>query len=190
MRAVAELIWLTVLGACLVGVPGCAGKPRSTQMTGGDINEMTTEMGNRLLESSFLADRGPDSPPVTIAIDRVENLMQRTMLPTEDLWAIMNQFAASSDIMRVGRLKNIRFVIPADHLREGMMRGDFEAGYAANRSPTHQMAAVFRSIPRSIGGYRTDAYLCEFRILSLTDGSLEWSDQFQFKREAFGKIYD
>jgi hypothetical protein len=84
----------------------------------------------------------------------------------------------------------VKFVIPAKFLREAQRKGTLPEDAALERNPTHEMTATFRTATRTAKLDRTDAYLCEYRITDLADGTLEWSDSFEFKRTAFGRAYD
>ncbi len=175
----------------VVGVvlAGCAGSPRSTQMTSGDLDATTAAMAQQLAGSRFLADRGPASERMVIAISKVENLSS-DMIPVGEQWLLMERVKGSLPIVELGKQKNIAFVIPAEHLREGRSRGTLPEEFAAGRKPTHEMAATFHSGTRLAGKDRTDAYLVEYRITNLATGGLEWNGMYEFKRAAAGLAYD
>ncbi|MFZ4574715.1 MAG: hypothetical protein ACOYN0_09980 [Phycisphaerales bacterium] len=177
---------LAVLSAGLLC--GCAPKT-TTRITVADLEETTSVIADKLRGSDLLASRGPDSPPMIVAIHKVENLTS-DIIPDGDRWWMMQRVRASQPILTLSRDKNIRFVIPAEHLRQGLERGTLEAGFAADRAPTHEMSATFLSTTRAAGKNRTDAYLCEYRITDLATGGLAWTEIFEFKRAAFGKGYD
>lgn len=182
MRAIQAVI----LCACLAG---CAGAPQSTQMTSGDLEVTTAAMARDLAGSRFLAERGPDSERMVVAINKVENLSS-DLMPAGEQWMLMERVKGSLPIVELGRQKNIAFVIPAEHLREGRERGTLPEGFAAGRRPTHEMAATFHSGTRVAGLDRTDAYLVEYRITDLATGELVWNGTFEFKRAAAGLAYD
>jgi hypothetical protein len=124
-----------------------------------------------------------------VAIHKVENLTS-DIIPEGDRWWMMQRVRASQPILTLSRDKNLRFVIPAEHLQAGIDRGNLEDDFAKDRKPTHEMSATFLSATRAAGKHRTDAYLCEYRITDLASGSLVWTEIFEFKRAAFGKGYD
>jgi hypothetical protein len=181
-----RLLSVLILGACLAG---CAGAPKSTQMTSDDLEVTTAAMAQQLSGSRFLADRGPDSERMVIAINKVENLTS-DLMPVGEQWMLMERVKGSLPIVELGKQKNIAFVIPAEHLREGRARGTLPEEYASERKPTHEMSATFISGTRMAGKDRTDAYLVEYRITDLATGELVWNGTFEFKRAAAGLAYD
>jgi hypothetical protein len=166
----------------------CAAR-QSTQIRVADLEETTAVMADRLRGSSLLAERTADSPPMVVAIHKVENLTS-DLIPEGQQWWMMHRVRSSQPLLALARDRSIRFVIPAQHLREGMERSAFDEGFAAGRAPTHEMSATFLSATRSAGKDRTDAYLCEYRITDLNSGQLAWTETFEFKRAAFGRAYD
>jgi hypothetical protein len=175
-----------VMAGALVG---CAGGAKSTQLTAGDLEETTGVMAQKLAESRFLADRTPESPRMVIAVNKVENLSS-DMIPEGEQWWLMERVKGSLPIVELGKQKNLAFVIPAEHLRAARAKGTLPEEYAANRRPTHEMGATFRSGTRMARLDRTDAYLVEYRITDLATGALEWNETFEFKRAAAGLAYD
>lgn len=182
---------IAAVAACALAVsaPGCAAPARTTAITVGDIQEVAVEMGAKLRGSSFLKDRGADSPRMVIAIQKVENLTL-DIIPESDRWYLMDRVRSSFSLQELSKEKNIAFVIPAEKLRAARVKGTLDDEFAAERSPTHEMTATFRSVTRAAGLNRTDLYLCEYRITDLAAGTLEWSDAFEFKRAALGRAYD
>lgn len=180
---------MAVMAACAAGMPGCAAPVKSTAITVSDIQEVAVEMAAKLRGSDFLKDRGPDSPRMVIAIQRVENLTL-DIIPEADRWYLMDRVRSSFSLAELSKEKNIGFVIPAEKLRAAREKGTLDDDFAAGRAPTHEMTATFRSVTRAAGLNRTDLYLCEYRITDLADGTLDWSDAFEFKRAALGRAYD
>lgn len=181
-------LWV-IAGACALAAGGCAAPARSTAITVGDIQETAAEMAAKLRASDFLKERGPGSPRMVIAIQKVENLTM-DLIPEADRWYLMDKVRSSFSLTELSKEKNIAFVIPAEKLRAARERGTLDETFAAERSPTHEMTATLRSVTRTAGQARTDLYLCEYRITDLADGALEWSDAFEFKRAALGRAYD
>lgn len=175
--------------SCAVWLAGCAAPARSTRLTAGDMEETAGVMAGKLAASSFLSGRTGDSEPVVIAIDRVENLTS-DVIPASEQWWLMERLRDAATLQSFARDRNIRFVIPAEHLREGRERGNLPREFGAERAPTHQMSATFRSATRSADRSRTEVYLLDCRITEVGTGALAWSDGIVLKREAFGKSYD
>jgi hypothetical protein len=146
-------------------------------------------MAAKLAASDFLRSRTPDSERIVIAINKVENLTS-DIIPESDQWWMMAHVRDAQGIRTLSEQKNIRVVIPAEILRKAKKSKELPEEAALARSPTHEMSATFRSATRNKRLDRTDAYLCEYRITSIKDGSLEWADSFEFKKVAFGRSYD
>jgi hypothetical protein len=167
----------------------CSTGPKTTVLTTSDLDATTADMAAKLAASKFLAERTAESPKVTIAISKVENLSSDIISEGEE-WMLMEKVRDSLPIMQLGTQRNLVFVIAAEHLKAGQARGNLDADFAKNRKPTHEMDATFRSATRSRGKDRTDAYLVEYRITSLATGELVWDESFEFKRVATGLSYD
>jgi hypothetical protein len=187
MRSRCRLILALACGAAIGASGGCAAPARTTALSAGDLDAVVGDMAQRLHREVF-ADRTPESPPMRIAIQRVENLTS-DIIPMDEQWQIMARIRDSQPIVELSNRCNVRFVIPAEYLAESRTRED-EPGFAAARAPTHEMTATFMSLLRSAGADRTDLYTCEFRITDLATGNLEWVGVFQFKRAAVGKSYN
>jgi hypothetical protein len=176
------------LGATATGCASAPGGPSSTRLTADDLREITAQMATKLRASDFLGTRTPDSPPITVAIQRVSNLSS-DVIPVSEQWWLMERVRNSLPIVELGKDRNFAFLIPAERLEELRALG-FEAGVGSQRNPTHVMDAVFRSVTRSADAARTDLYMCEYRITDITSGELAWADSFEFKRAAFGRSWD
>lgn len=189
MRAIAATLAVGGAVGAAVFLQGCAGTPKSTQLTTSDMDATTAAMAQKLGASPFLAERTPESPRVVIAINKVENLTS-DLIPESEEWMLMERVRGSLPIVDLGKQKNAAFVIPAEHLRSGRARGNLPRGFAMERQPTHEMTATFHSGTRDKGKARTDAYLIEYRITDLSSGALVWDETFEFKRVAAGLAYD
>ncbi|HYE62584.1 MAG TPA: hypothetical protein VD997_11370 [Phycisphaerales bacterium] len=185
MKVTAAVILFTLVA--MVG--GCAAPARSTQMTSADLDETTAVMAQKLSASRLLAERTPDSPKMVIAIAKVQNLTS-DLIPEGEQWMLMEKVKGSLPLLNLGRERNVAFVIPAEHLSAAKRAGTLPEEAALARNPTHEMTATFLSGTRMAGKDRTDAYLVEYRITSLSTGALEWVETFEFKRAASGIAYD
>lgn len=186
--ATAAMLTALIAAGSLAPLSGCSTPARASTLTGDDLVVTTDQMASRLAASEFLGTRTPDSPPIVVAIDKVQNLTS-DLIPEGQQWWMMARVRDQLNTNTLRRDRNVRFVIPQQFLREGMERGNFEEG-VAQRAPTHEMAATFRSATRFAKAARTDAYMCEYRITDITTGELQWTGEFEFKRAAFGKAYD
>ena len=173
--------------ACLLAA--CAAPPQSSTLTVEDLEETTAQMASQLGSSDFLKERTPDSPPIVVAIDKVQNLTS-DLIPEGQQWFLISRVRDQLDVGTLRKTRNIRFVIPKEFLDKAKIAGTIESDAGMQRAPTHQMSATFRSVTRSKGKDRTDAYLCEYRITEIGSGALAWTGEFAFKRTAFGRAYD
>lgn len=181
--------------ACTLGMTlGCTPKPvgQTTRLTIDDIEAMTAAMAHSLLAGDALKNRGPDSEPWIVSIDKVLNLSDEVMTKNEQ-WSIMAQVRGAAPITALWDEKAIRFVIPPERvleLRNSEYGSDFVDGIATERRVTHTMTATFRSITRAEAKQRSDLYYCEFDLLEFATGEPVWSDKFEFKRQAKGHVWD
>lgn len=194
-RGAKALFWaLLAASAATVVLAGCH-KPQSTRLSLGDLNALVAQMASRLAGSDFLRDRTSQSPPITVVINKVENLTYDVIPPAEQ-WMLMARVRASLPIQTVGRQKNVFFQITPE--RVAALR---EMGFEVDQEPappaTHLMTATFRSSERIGGGkagepanVREDYYYLEYRIVELASGRVVWSDAFEFKRQAKGRLID
>lgn len=188
LRPLAIISLLLALAA-----PSCAPATRtsgeSTSITSADLTEITTEITEQLKASSFLANRTPQSPPLTITLRKVVNYTS-DVLRDNDRWYLMYRVLDSFSIQELSRERNIRIVIPVERLDELKVNVPEAERAASLRAPTHVMEAIFRSVTASTGGARTDAYYCQYRISDLSTGEVIWTGSFDFKRAAVGKAYN
>ncbi len=188
--AAAALAAAAVLGPTLgTSLLGCAPAPKTSTLTTDDLVETTNQMAEQLRASDFLAERAADSPQVVIALNKVTNLTS-DLIPESQQWWMMARVRDQLSVSTMAREKNVRFVIPQQFLAKAKEAATVPQGFAAERDPTHVMAATFLSATREAGKARTDVYLCEYRITSLDTGELAWTGRYEFKREAFGRAYD
>lgn len=187
MRAVIIMLAGLLLAAWLTGCASAA--PRTTRLTTRDLNDMATLVALNLRNSEWMTARSEQSEPVIIAMEKVENLTD-DIIPRGEQWAIMTKVRANADMVRVGREKAITFVMSKDAVLGAAERGTMDGAEQSRVNPTHEMSATMRNATRSVKDARTDVYLCEFRITSLTTGELKWLDTFEVKRQAFGLTFD
>jgi hypothetical protein len=154
-----------------------------------DLDTTAAAMAKKLSEAKFLEGRTPDSPKMSIAIMKVENLSSDIITEGEE-WSLMEKVRDSLPMVDLGKSRSIVFVIPAEHLRAAKAKGTLPEDAGAGRKPTHEMDATFRSATRSSRLDRTEAYLVEYRITDLSSGELVWDETFEFKRIARGLSYD
>jgi hypothetical protein len=187
---------LHILGlAAAVSLGACAGAPRSTRLTAADLVELSEQMATKLRGSEWMGSRDGSSEPVRVVATRVENLSS-DLIPKSEQWYVVSRAVSGDRLVELGRDKNLRFVIPAELLREANAKPentDMPLPGSANNlvDPTHELSATIRSATRSaMGSTRTDLYLCEFRVTRIGTGELAWADTFELKRAAFGRSFD
>ncbi len=180
---------LLLLGACFV-TAGCASaEAKSTRLTVDDLQFTAAELADKLRGSEFLAGRSPDSPPMVVAVSKVENLTS-DIIPEAEQWWLIHRLRNAQSVRTLAQDRNLTFVIPVERLQAGRDTGAFDDATAARRAPTHEMTATFRSATRAAGLHRTDFYLCDLRITDLADATLDFSDSVEFKRAAVGRSWD
>jgi len=187
---------LVVAALCVaaVTVGGCASGSKSSRMRLDDYDHIAAEIAaklrDKLATSDEFARRTADSPPMVITITKVRNEMTAEMLSEATKWYLMAKLKSALPLATLSHEKNMVFTVSAEHLRAARRRGTVDEGFAAERAPTHDMVATFKSVVRSSGMDRTDAYFCEFELLDLGTGEVVWDDAVEFKRTAHGRSWD
>ncbi len=182
-RLVGVVCATLLLGAC------ASAPPKSSRLTVDDLEATTTEIAQRLSSSDWLSSRTPESPPVVIAIDKVQNLTS-DLIPSSEQWWMMARLRDGLNVSALRRDRNVRFVIPQEYLRDAIEAGRLPPETGEQRRPTHAMEGTFRSLTRTAGKDRTDAYMFETRITEIQTGEQVAQENFEFKRIAFGRAYD
>lgn len=179
--------------ALAVGLVGCGAPPKESGQTTGitvdDMQEITAQIAEKLGKCDFLATRTPQSPPLSITINKVLNYTS-DVIRESDRWYLMYRVIDSFSIKTLSREKNISLVIPAERLSELRGKVRAEGPIGEKRKPTHVMEATFRSTTFLVGENRTDAYYCQYSIVEVASGERVWSDRFEFKRAAVGRAYN
>lgn len=184
-----------ILAMLALTLTGCADPPRSTRLTLGDIQETSQRMVASLAGSDWLTGRGPDSPPIRIVIDKVENLTS-DVIPEAEQWMYVAKVAGALPVQELGRKRNITFQITPRRQRALEERG-FEVDLAAAEPPTHVLTATFLSATRAGSAKaerpadeRSDRYYLSYQILDLASREVVWEDRFEFQRAASGLLID
>jgi hypothetical protein len=168
---------------CACSTPG----DRTTRLTTEDFTEISAQVADRLRASEFLRDRTPSSPPIAITVVPPVNYTSDIMTQGERMY-VMQSVLDSLAVRSLSRERNLSFVMPAPGSDQQPSTGG--EGPSGRRPPTHTLSATFRSATYSTGDARTDAYYCQYQVTALSDGSIVWSDRFEFKRAAVGKSYN
>ncbi len=163
-------------------------------MTLGDFEHAANELRAQLLNSDFLADRGPNSEPIRVVIRKVENLTSDVIPPAEQ-WMFMARIRSGLSVDALRDRRNITFLIPPER-HKLVRKAGFEGGLGPSKPPTHAMTATFRSSTRTKRGEkrqvrrRQDYYYLECAIKELDSREIEWTGTVEFKREATGLAID
>jgi hypothetical protein len=180
--------------AAVTSGPACQ-RSRSTRLTGQDIMAATDAMRQSLADSRFLAGRSPDSPPMAIVINRVQNLTS-DVIPIPEQWMYVARVINALPIQQLAKQRNIRFVISPERI-EALRQAGFEVQGPGALEPTHLMSATFLSARRAgrqpgaeVTDIRSDYYFMEYAIFDLADRDIVWTDRFEFKRQAEGALID
>jgi hypothetical protein len=193
-----------VLLACIPAAPapwGCSSSPpQSTRLRAGDFDETVNVIVDKLADSDFLKQRGPDSPPLFITINKVENLTTDVLSPAE-MWMLVARVRAKFASTQLRKDKNMTWQLEPERQND-LRRWGFkdELGEKNPNPPTHVMKAVFRSAPRVVredpkksSGFvkrRQDYYFLEYEIQNVQTRQVEWTAEFEFKREAVGSTHN
>lgn len=188
------------IAVCLAGVVGlalgpggCGAPPKESGQTTGitvdDMQEITAQIAQKLGGSDFLKSRTPQSPRLTITINKVLNYTS-DVIRDSDRWYLMYRVIDSFSIKSLSKERNVSLVIPAERLNELRGKVRAEGPIGEQRTPTHVMEATFRSTTFLVGKDRTDAYYCQYSIVEVASGERVWSDKFEFKRAAVGRAYN
>jgi len=195
-RVIRSLAWAAAAVLIVLTLPACASGPahmqgESSTLAFEDITDTAKEMAEKLAASDFLRDRAPTSPPVTITLSKVVNYTSDVIRDSER-WYLMYRVLDSVPLRELRTSRNIKVVIPRERLEDlRIAAGDPNLPpLGEQREPTHVMDATFRSVTYQAGKARTDAYYCQYRITDIRSGEVAWSDGFEFKRAALGRLID
>ena len=178
-------------GVLAVWLTACAHGPQTTRLTPGDLEETALAMSRSLAADEAVAQRGPTSERWVVSMERVTNLTDDPMTPTEG-WYLVRRLRASLPLRALGEEKNIVFVLPPESV--AALRDDArEEGltdFGEERRPTHTLSGKLESLTRAMEKARTDSYLGTFQLIDLRSGEPTWQDKFEIKRNAVGSVRD
>ncbi len=197
MRAVPIVALLTV---GVLGPGGCAAPAaeRTTALRGTDLVLATDTVAQALGASDFLQGRGPQSPPIVLRPDPMENLSDTRLTPG-DAWAAMARVLFASGMIELCRGRGVVVQMPP-LATEGLARAGITINEpAAELAPTHVLRARLRSLTRagSAAGRlaaesaeRKDTYLFEYTIVDLATRGVVWAGSAELARVARGSVVD
>lgn len=189
-----QIVIMGLLIGGMVAATGC-GPQRSTRLQLPDLMLTSEMMVESLAGSRFLRERTPDSSEVIVVIDKVQNLTS-DIIPEAEQWLWVSRVVNQLPMTELQRNRNISFVITPE--RQQMLRdAGFEAPLQeAPPEPTHALYATFLSGTRGarlksgVTDERADLYYLEYQLTHVRSRTIEWSDRFEFVREASGKLID
>lgn len=177
-----------------LALPGCGNQRRSTRLTIGDFEAAHQKVAAALAQSDWLRSRTPDGPPWIIVINRVTNLTS-DVLNEPEMWMVMARLRASLPIQQLSNRWNIKFHITPERF-DALRSAGYEGELPVPETPTHVLAATFRSATRSwtatgkVTDRREEYYYLEFHATDLRTRETVWSDSFEFRRNAVGNVID
>lgn len=163
----------------LIGATACsAPRVNTTMLAWSDIARMTDLMAEELSGHPEIAARDASSPRWVWSMDRVRNLSEHPMTDAEK-WGAMARFRTLLTEGRFGRQRNIAFILPPEEWSR--YASEMFDPAAARLAPTHALRAEFRSDTASSARARSDAYLCAFQLVDLSDGAIIWESAYETK---------
>lgn len=186
--------YMILLLAAMLGANGC-GPQRSTRLQLPDLMLTSELMVESLAGSRFLRQRTPESPPVIIVINRVQNLTS-DIIPEAEQWLWVSRVVNQLPMQELRQNRNIQFVITPERMKMLRDEGFNVPLDEAPEEPTHALYATFLSGTRGarlksdVTDERADLYYLEYQLTHIRSRTIEWTDKFEFVREASGKLID
>ncbi len=186
--------WSTLLAVAMGVAVGCTAAPKSTRLTADDFAVTEAKMRDDLAQSDFLRERSPDSPPMIIVVDRVENLTS-DVIPLAEQWMAVYRVIDALPIRELRETKNIRIILPRQRYEMLADKGLALAPDGGLKA-THLMYAEFRSSSRAtrsegqLTDRRMEHYLLTYRITDTVGREIGWASNFEFRRIARGDVID
>jgi hypothetical protein len=175
-----------------VALAGCYGPPRAetTYLRGSDLVEMTDLMARSFAAHPVMAARTEDDTPWVISIERVVNHTKQ-VIPERQKWLYLARLRALLERSDLAHQRALIWVIPPERwamVAEETGASDEPSGLRL--PPTHLLTATFGSLTNTSGGGRSDAYLCSFQLVDLSNARIVWEDRWEVKRSVIGVVYD
>jgi len=201
-----RLILLILLS--VIALPSCA-QPRTrstTVLTAADMEISANEVRQDLASSDFLAGRTPDSPPIILQPDRLQNYSNERLSYADKLAAV-TRLLYDRAMQELFQQRNVAVLLPLkDRWRAARIAPDvdvdpFEA-YGMDHpgsglTPTHALHARFDSITRTgaerqgdAADVRSDLFVVEYSIVDLATRRTVWTASSLIKRVAHGSLVD
>src|SRR5947207_13385421 len=101
--------------ALLAILTACSSQPKDARIQGDDLDVMADKMAASIAASPAFRDRTPESAPMVISIQKVENLTDQVMTEGEQ-WGVIAKIRGSLPIQALRQQKNITFVMPRERV--------------------------------------------------------------------------
>jgi hypothetical protein len=176
----------------LLFLAGCGGPPKvqTTFLRGVDLIDMTDTMAASFTHDEVIAARTESSKPWVISLYRVQNHTNQ-IIPDREKWLYLARLRAMLQQSDVGQKRSIIWIIPPERWpMVAQELGVSEEPYGLRMNPTHQLTAEFHALTNTSGTGRSDTYVCDYQLLDLETGTIEWEDSWEVKRAIGGKTYD
>jgi len=172
---------VAVVALAAVVVSGCQPPQVNTTRLGSqDLVVMTDEMVTSLLREPAVGARGPEASTWVITMDRAVNKTNDVM-PRNELWAFMARLRAQLNRSPAMAERGMAFITPAEWAAQLDLEADRRAADYQRAAPTHALMATFYSLTTAERRLRSDAYLCEFRLIDLATEHIVWTDKYEVK---------
>jgi len=171
---------------------GCASQPQTSRIAIDDYQVMAQEMAQSLRQSRAFAQRTQMSQPWVVSFTKVTNLSSEVMTQGEQ-WGVIAKVRSAQPMSELWDEGRVMFVIPAQRAidsRDEMDAEMVDQRFGSERAVTHTITATFRSVTRADSTTRSDLYACTFEMIDLATGESVWVDEFEFKRQAQGHVWD
>ena len=177
-------------GSALVA-GGCVGARESARFTVDDVELIGNEMAAKLAGSDLLRGRGRESETLWVTMQPASNETLNERLTSGERWLLVDRVVDARMMMALRREKNIRFVRPAEFVRNDSITQEQTAGAGAGvgdnvmppgRKPTHVLTATVKSAVRNAGMDATVGYFVNYKLTRLSDAIIVWADDIAWKR--------
>jgi len=174
-----------------VSLTACAANLSQTTRPGlGDMTELTDTIVESIVTSPTFQSRTPASSEIVLTVGEVENRSSDVFTKGEQ-WYLMQSVARDiANPIGMGREKNIKFIMPAEHIKDIARRGAVWDGYANDRRPTHVLNGRFDAITRASEEDRQDFFVFEYTIVDLATGETVVNEAVDVAKSATGRLFN
>lgn len=183
-----------LLTMCAIALAGCGGAPKvkTPFLQSVDLVEMTDRMAESFAASEVIALRASDLQPWVISVYRVINHTNQ-LIPEREKWLYIGRLRAMLGRTDVSKQHALIWIVPPERwpqIAEAMNADVEHEPLNMRMTPTHVLTAQFNALTNTSAQGRSDAYLCAFELLELSNGKIVWTDSWEVKRAVSGLTYD